>query len=238
MDWLFRTQALIGTQALNQLQNSTVAILGLGGVGGSCAEAICRAGVGKLILIDNDVFDITNLNRQLFSTLQTIGKPKVEVAAQRLHAIHPNCEIIQLPIFYTAENSNLLFSHPVDFIIDAIDTVSSKLHLIEHCYHHQIRLVSCMGTGNRLDPFQFQIGDIANTAGCGCGLARVVRRELKKRKIPKQTVLYSTEYPRKIEQGFLGDASHGRHAPASISFTPPVAGYLLASYVINQLLLS
>ncbi|MGI5958577.1 MAG: tRNA threonylcarbamoyladenosine dehydratase [Massiliimalia sp.] len=235
-DWLLRTQTLIGESAVKHLQQSCVAILGLGGVGGSCAEAICRAGVGKIILLDQDCFDITNLNRQLFATLDTIGVPKVEVAKKRLLSINPDCEIITLQEFFLPSNGDDLFALHPHMIIDAIDTVTSKLYLMERCYHEGIPLISSMGTGNRLDPSQFKIGDIADTAGCGCNLAKVIRRELKKRGIPKQTVLYSTEFPQKIDQGFVGDNAHGRHAPASISFTPPAAGYLLASYAVRTLI--
>lgn len=234
MYWLQRSEALIGTEAQNSLTRRCVAVLGLGGVGGSCAEALCRAGIGKLILIDPDTFDETNLNRQLFATRELIGSSKALAAQTRLKSIAPDCTVIPMEEFYQAENRNFIFNQRPDFIVDAIDTVSSKLDLIEQCFQRNIPLISCMGTGNRLDPSQFRIGDIADTAGCGDNLAKVIRRELKKRGIPRQTVLFSQEVPQKI--GFVGEAEHGRHSPASISFTPPVAGYIMASYVVRTLI--
>lgn len=235
-DWLLRTKTLIGLSAVEALSQSSVAVLGLGGVGGAAAEALCRAGVGKLILMDHDYFDLTNLNRQILATLPDVGKPKTQIAKERFSSINPNCEIIPLTEFYTAENSNCLFDQQPDFILDAIDTVTSKLHLMQSCYQRGVPLISSMGTGNRMDPTQFHIGDISETAGCGCNLAKVIRRELRKRDVPNQTVLYSTEIPRKLADGFVGEASHGRHSPASISFTPPVAGYIMAAYVVQKLI--
>lgn len=235
MEWLARTEALIGAQNLDRLGRLSIAVLGLGGVGGACAEALCRAGIGHLILIDHDRFDLTNLNRQLLATADMVGKEKTEAASARFRLIYPGCRITTLNEFYSAENREMLFSLQPDYIIDAIDTVSAKLDLMESCAQRDIPLISCMGTGNRLDPSQFQIGDISETAGCGDGLARVIRKELRKRAVPAQTVLYSTEVPKKV---CVGDAAqnHGRHSPASISFTPPVAGYLMAGYVVRSFL--
>jgi tRNA A37 threonylcarbamoyladenosine dehydratase len=234
MSWLQRSEALIGPQAIEFLSRQTVAVLGLGGVGGSCAEALCRAGIGRLILIDSDTFDETNLNRQVLATRPVIGKEKVTVAKERFLSIAPECEIQTICDFYLPDNREILFAHPIDFVADAIDTVSAKLDLMEECFRRNIPLISCMGTGNRLDPSRFRVGDIADTAGCGDNLAKVIRRELKKRSVPKQTVVYSLEPPQKI--GYIGDAEHGKHSPASISFTPPAAGYLMASYIIRTLL--
>ena len=233
-EWLTRTQALIGEDAIALLQKKTVAVLGLGGVGGSAAEALCRSGVGKLILVDRDTVSRSNLNRQLFATCRTIGQKKVEAATDRLLSICPDCQIAGYHEFYTPENREFLFSQKPDFIIDAIDTVTSKLDLMETCCQRGIPLISSMGTGNRLDPSQFTIGDIADTAGSGDNLAKVIRRELKKRGVPHQTVLYSKEAPQRI--GFVGEPEHGRHSPASISFVPPVAGYLLAGYAVRSLI--
>ena len=235
-DWLLRTRTLIGEEAVERLQRSTVAVLGLGGVGGSCAEAVCRAGVGRIILIDPDRFAITTLPRHLFATLYSVGSSKVETAKKRLLSIQPDCEIVGLEEFFEEANSSHLFEQKPDFVIDAIDTVTSKLYLMERCYGEGIPLISSMGTGNRLDPSQFRIGDISETAGCGCNLAKVFRRELKKRGVPRQDVLYSTEFPRKLDKGFVGEAEHGRHSPASISFVPPAAGYLLASFAVRKLI--
>lgn len=233
MSWLDRTALLIGEESMEQLKNSTVAIVGLGGVGGSAAEAICRMGVGRLILVDNDDIDDTNRNRQLFATADTVGMDKVEAAAQRLRAIDPHVQLILKKEFYLPENSDFLFDLQPDLILDAIDTVTSKLHLAKTCKEKNIPLVCCLGTGNRVDPSQLRWGDISLTAGCGCPLARVMRRELKKRDVTKQTVIFSVEEPHKA---IVGESDHGRHAPASCAFVPPAAGCLLASTGIRLLL--
>jgi tRNA A37 threonylcarbamoyladenosine dehydratase len=218
---------------MEKLKNSTVAIVGLGGVGGSAAEAICRMGVGRLILIDNDDVDDTNRNRQLFATAETVGMDKVDAAAMRLRAINPDAELILKKEFYLPENSDFLFDLQPDLILDATDTVTSKLHIAKTCKEKGIPLVCCLGTGNRVDPSQLRWGDISQTAGCGCPLARVMRRELKKRDVLKQTVIYSVEEPHKA---IVGESDHGRHAPASCAFVPPAAGCLLASAGIRLLL--
>ena len=231
--WLSRTELLIGADALHKLQQSKVAVIGLGGVGGAAAEALLRSGIGSLLLVDHDAVSETNLNRQLFATRQTIGIPKCEAARQRLSAISPECQIITEDSFYSADNRAALFAFSPDYVIDAIDTVSAKLDLAVQCSQHNIPLLMCLGTGNRRDPSRFRIGDIAETVGCGCGLARVMRRELKKRGVLRQTVLFSEELP---QTTVCPDSENGRHAPASISFCPPVAGYLLAGYAVNCLI--
>ncbi len=233
--WLARTELLIGKQAVAQLQQAKVAVIGIGGVGGAAAEALVRAGVGNLLLIDHDTVDVTNINRQLFTTANNIGCSKCEAGKARLLSINPNCNISVSEAFYAADNREPLLNFDPDFVIDAIDTVSAKLDLVVTCNERNIPLISCLGTGNRLDPTQFVIGDISDTAkcGCGCGLARVMRRELRKRKIYTHPVVYSTEIPKTI---VCPDSTNGRHSPASISFCPPVAGYLLASYAVKQLI--
>ena len=233
MSWLDRTALLIGEESMEKLKNSTVAIVGLGGVGGSAAEAICRMGVGRLILIDNDDVDDANRNRQLFATAETVGMDKVDAAAMRLRAINPDAELILKKEFYLPENSDFLFDLQPDLILDAIDTVTSKLHIAKTCKEKDIPLVCCLGTGNRVDPSQLRWGDISQTAGCGCPLARVMRRELKKRDVTRQTVIYSVEEPHKA---IVGESEHGRHNPASCAFVPPAAGCLLASAGIRLLL--
>lgn len=233
MSWLERTALLIGEEAMNVLKNSTVAILGLGGVGGSAAEAICRMGVGRLILVDNDSIDETNRNRQLFATAETVNMDKVDAALQRLRSISPETELVIKKKFYLPENSDFLFDLQPDLILDAIDTVTAKLHLAQTCKEKDIPLVCCLGTGNRVDPSQLRWGDISQTAGCGCPLAKVMRRELKKRDVIKQTVIYSVEEPHKV---IVGESEHGRHSPASCAFVPPAAGCLLASAGIRLLL--
>lgn len=231
-DFTQRTALLLGNENMEKLACSTVAILGLGGVGGACAEAIARSGVGKIILIDHDTIDITNINRQLFATHDNIGCKKITVAKKRLSSINPDIKIETLDIFYNDETKKELFSLKPDFVIDAIDTVSSKLNLAVECKNRNIPLIECLGTGNRLDPTKFKIGTIEDTAGCGCGLARVMRRELKARQVKNLPVLFSTEYPMSV----ISSNENGRHSPASISYCPPVAGYIIASYVIKRII--
>ncbi len=233
MAWLERSALLIGEDAMTALKNSTVAVLGLGGVGGSAAEAICRMGVGTLILVDSDTVDDTNRNRQLFATAETVGMDKIDAATQRLKAVNPEINLILKKEFYLPGNADFLFDLQPDLILDAIDTVTSKLHLAQSCQEKGIPLVCCLGTGNRVDPSQLRWGDISQTAGCGCPLARVMRRELKKRAVNHQTVIYSVEEPHKA---IVGQSEHGRHSPASCAFVPPAAGCLLASAGIRLLL--
>lgn len=232
-NWKCRTELLIGAEAVKALSGSRVAVIGLGGVGGAAAEALCRAGVGSLLLFDHDTISASNLNRQLFATRDTIGRLKAASAKERLLSICPECRIQTETSFYSGENRMPLLDFGPDFVIDAIDTVSAKLDLAALCKEEQIPSVICLGTGNRLDPSAFRIGDISDTAGCGCGLARVMRRELKKRGVTSQPVVYSTEPPKAV---VCPDSENGRHAPASISFCPPAAGCLLASYAVRRLI--
>ena len=190
--------------------------------------------MGHLLLIDHDRVDLTNLNRQLVATREVVGWRKTDAQEKRLRSICPEGDFTFTPEFYLPENHAFLFDWSPAFVVDAIDTVTAKLHLAQECQTRHVPLVTCLGTGNRLDPSQLRIGDICETAnGCGCGLARVMRRELKKRGVTSQTVLYSLETPRKT---VCPDSQNGRHAPASIAFVPPAAGYLIASYVVRRLL--
>lgn len=233
-DWLQRTELLLGAEAVTCLQNARVAVLGLGGVGGAAAEGLCRAGVGHLMLIDHDTIDITNLNRQLLATTDTVGMQKAQAAAARMQSINPKGDFYPMPRFYLPEDSAFLYGWNPDFVVDAIDTVTAKLHLVQTCQARSIPLITCLGTGNRLNPSLLRIGDLAETAnGCGCGLARVLRRELRSRGILHTPVLYSLEAPRKA---VCPDSGHGRHAPGSVSFVPPSAGFLLASHVVKTIL--
>ncbi len=231
--WKNRTELLIGSEATEKLKNARVAVIGLGGVGGAAAEALCRAGIGSLLLFDHDTISESNLNRQLLATRDTIGIAKTAAARERLLSINPSCEIVPEGSFYSAENRAPLIAYRPDFVVDAIDTVSAKLDLAILCKEEAIPSIICLGTGNRLDPSAFRVGDITDTAGCGCGLARVMRRELKQRGVIKQAVVYSVEQPRTV---VCPDSENGRHAPASISFCPPAAGCLLASYVVRKLI--
>ena len=231
-----RTRLLLGDEAMEALSRACVAVAGAGGVGGACAEALVRCGLGKLILVDNDSVSLTNLNRQLFATGDSVGLLKVEAARRRLLSLNPALDYEPLPVFYTDESKAELFSRKPDLVIDAIDTVSAKLSLAAECRARGIPIITCLGTGNRLDPSAFRIGTVEDTAGCGCGLARVMRRECKKRGITGLPVVYSQEPPRPVAIPETEDAPlFGRHPPASVSFCPPVAGYLLASWAVRQL---
>lgn len=228
-DWLDRSLPLFGEDFLNKIHNKTVAVVGLGGVGGTCCEALCRFGIGRLILLDYDKIQETNRNRQLFATKSTVGLSKCDAAIHRLNEITDDTEFVSLNIFYSEDTSDILFSHSPDIIIDAIDCVSSKIHLIATAKEKNIPILSCLGTGNRLDPSKFRIGKLEETAGCGCGLARVIRRECKKRNISPTLVLYSTEQPIKIAI----DEKDGKRPPASSPSCPPVAGYILAAEAVK-----
>ena len=233
MDWLARSQAVLGANTISRLQNSRIAVLGLGGVGGSAAESLCRSGIGHLLLVDADHFEESNLNRQTLSTRKNLGVSKVQAAKERLLDISPTCQIELAQTFYLPENRDFLFDFEPDVVVDAIDTVTAKLDLAQECYQRKIPLIACLGTGNRLHPELLRIGDVADTAGCGCPLAKVYRRELKKRGVPHQTVVYSTELPLPV---CVETTEHGRHSPGSVAFVPPAAGYLLASWVVQQFL--
>ncbi|MBP0963635.1 MAG: tRNA threonylcarbamoyladenosine dehydratase [Oscillospiraceae bacterium] len=233
-EWTDRTRLLIGQQGTDLLKNARAAVLGLGGVGGNAAEALCRAGVGHLLLVDNDEVDLTNLNRQLLATRDMVGRSKCEAALARLRSINPEADLQTAQQFYLPENSSFLFDFCPDIVIDAIDTVTAKLHLAEECHRRGIALYASMGTGNRLDPSQLRCGDIADTAGTGCPLARVIRRELRKRGVPGLQVVYSLEQP--IQGINANDGEHGRHSPGSAPFVPPAAGLLLASAAVRNYL--
>lgn len=232
-DFTQRTELLLDKGSMEKLYASTVCVVGIGGVGGACAEALVRCGVGNIILFDHDTIDISNVNRQLFATTKNVGTQKTTAAKERLLDINPKLNLTLFPTFYNEETATTLFDTKPDYIVDAIDTVSSKLHLIKSCLDNNIRIVSSLGTGNRTDPTKFLIGNITDTSGCGCGLARVMRHELRARGIETLDVLYSTEFPKKV----ISSSENGRHSPASISFCPPVAGYIIASHVIKGLIL-
>jgi len=227
-----RTALLIGEDALCRLMNSRVAIFGLGGVGGQCAEALVRSGVGHMLLIDGDSVSRSNINRQLIATQSAIGQRKVDVCRQRLLDIIPFSDIQTLDIFYTAENADAVDISAFDCIVDAIDTVSSKLILAELAYKAGVPVISCMGAGNKLDPSQFEVTDINKTTFCP--LARVMRKELKKRGVPSLRVIYSRE-PAISPQGEAEVRYSGRPTPGSASFCAPAAGLLCAAEVVKVL---
>ena len=234
-----RTALLIGDEGVEKLKKSRVAVFGIGGVGSFVAEALARAGVGTLALFDNDTVSESNINRQLIALHSTVGKSKTEVMKQRINDIDPSVEVAANDLFYSAETADEFDPKNFDFVVDAIDTVSSKLLLIERCAETDTPIISCMGTGNHLDPSKFAITDINKTSTCP--LARVMRLELKKRGIKKLKVLYSTEQPIKPEtdekliQEEQQKGSSRRQIPGSISFVPSVAGLMIAGEVIRNL---
>lgn len=225
-----RTARLIGEESVSALSQKNVCIFGIGGVGSFAAEALCRAGVGALTLIDGDVVAESNINRQLIALHSTVGAPKVDVMKARMLDINPDARVTALPLFYDESTCNQVDLSAFDYVVDAIDSVPSKLLLIQRCHELNVPIISCLGTGNKLDPSQFEITDIAKTSVCP--LARILRRELKKSGIARHTVLYSRETPRKP----LFEDENGRSSPASIAFVPPVAGLMLAGHVVRALI--
>ena len=219
-----RTKSLIGENSLEKLANSKVAIFGIGGVGGYVVEALVRAGIGEIDLIDNDTINPTNINRQIVALHSTLGQYKVDVAKNRALDINPNIKINTFKTFFDENTINEFDFSKYDYVIDAIDSVKSKILLIKTCKSLNIPIISSMGTGNKLDPLKFEIADISKTSVCP--LARVMRSELKKQGIKNLKVLYSKEEP--IKTGF--------RTPSSISFVPPVAGLVIAGYVIKKLI--
>ena len=227
-----RTAMLLGPGALEILSAKHVAVFGVGGVGGFCAEALARAGVGSLTLVDDDTVSESNLNRQLVALRSTIGLPKTEVMAARIQDINPDCRVTILTKRYTEQNKEEFFSLRFDFIADCIDSVACKTSLIETAIQRNVPIISAMGTGNKLDPTKFVITDLAKTSGCP--LARVMRRELKLRGILHHTVLYSTEPALKP----LFQPDEGKSVPGSVSWVPSCAGLMMAGHIIQTLIRS
>lgn len=227
-----REAMLLGEAALTRLSHASVALFGVGGVGSYAAEALARGGVGRIILIDNDVVSLSNINRQLCALHSTVGRYKTDVAAERIRDICPETEVCVRREFVLPENIDSFGLADVDYVIDAIDTVSGKLAIIEECYKHGTPVISCMGTGNKLDPTAFTVTDITKTNTCP--LARVMRRELKQRGIPHLKVVYSTEAP--LTPVCQAVSENGKSIPASISFVPPVAGLIAASEAIKHII--
>lgn len=228
-----REELMFGKDAVEKLKNSGVAIFGIGGVGGYVAESLARGGVGKIDLIDNDTVSITNLNRQIFALHSTIGKLKTHVARDRIKDINPDCDVQTYEIFYLPENSAQFDLGKYDYIIDAIDTVSGKIELAVNAQKANVPIISSMGTGNKVDPTQFEVCDIYKTSICP--LARVMRRELKQRGIKKLKTVYSKEIPLTPKE-ISEEISSKRQIPASNSFVPPVAGLIIAGEVIKDLI--
>lgn len=229
-----RTELLIGEEGLNRLADATVMVLGVGGVGSHCIEALARSGVGTLILVDNDKVSQTNINRQSIAYLSTVGDYKTKLMKDRIDDISPRTNVFTYETFILPENLHEIFERKVDYIIDAIDTVTAKLAVVEYAKEHNIPIISCMGTGNKLHPELFEITDISKTTVCP--LCKVMRKELKERGIYHLKVLYSKEKPIDISARTTGEDKGMRRAlPGSISFVPPVAGLLIAGEVIREI---
>lgn len=227
-----RQQMLLGDVAVEKLHNCHVAVFGIGGVGSFCAEALARAGIGRLTLVDDDVVSISNLNRQLVALHSTIGMSKAQVMANRIRDIDPNCNVMTVSRRYEASSREEFFQLNFDFIADCIDSVTCKIDLIQTALQRNVPIISSMGTGNKLDPSKFQITDISKTSGCP--LARVIRKELRDRGILHHTVLYSTEPAIKPQ---ITISEQGKRAvPGSVSWVPSCAGLMIAGYIVRQLI--
>ena len=229
-----RTELLIGKESMEKLRQATVIVFGVGGVGSHCIEALARSGIERLILVDNDKVALTNINRQSIAYQSTLGEYKTKLMKDRIWDINPDAEVITHETFVLPDNLSEVFDRKVDYIVDAIDTVTAKLALAVYAKENDIPIISCMGTGNKLHPELFEITDISKTTVCP--LCKVMRRELKNRGIHHLKVLYSNEKPidttgRKTQE----DVGARRSLPGSISFVPPVAGLLIAGQVIREI---
>ncbi|GIP31429.1 ThiF family adenylyltransferase [Paenibacillus sp. J2TS4] len=240
-----RTELAIGPEGLDVMKRSTVAVLGVGGVGSFAVEALARTGVGRIVMIDKDVVDITNVNRQLHALLSTVGRQKTELMKERVRDINPECDAVALQMFYTEETYEKLFEYPLDYVIDASDTISYKIHLIKQCLQRKISLISSMGAANKMDPTRFQVADISKTSMDP--IARVIRQKLRKEGITKGVkVVFSTEEPvkpreevtRQIVPENAPEIRKAQQPPASNAFVPPVAGLIMVSVAVRDLLKS
>ncbi len=228
-----RTKLLLGEEGMKKLALSRVIVFGVGGVGGYAAEALVRSGIGSIDIVDNDKVSLTNLNRQILALHSTVGRDKLDVAAERFKDINPDCKITAHKVFFLPETSAQFDFRNYDYIIDCIDTVKGKLEIIKKASEAGVKVISSMGAGNKLDPSLFRIADITKTSVCP--LARVMRRELKKLGIRHLKCVYSTETPL-VPQGDESSERKGNGiAPGSIAFVPSVAGLLIASEVIREL---
>ena len=242
-DPLIRTRLLVGDEAVRRLEKARVAVFGVGGVGGFCVEALARAGVGALDLYDDDTVSESNLNRQIVALHSTLGQPKAEVMAGRVRDINPACQVRAIRMFYLPQNAGQVDLSQYDYVVDCIDTVTAKLELVTRCTALQVRIISAMGSGNKLDPTAFQVSDLSRTQGCP--LARVMRKELRRRGIEHLKVVWSPEEPRSPLRPMEAEVPAGtdtrpssaarRDTPGSISFVPAAAGLVLASAVIREL---
>ena len=243
-DQFSRAAMLYGRENIDKLKNRRVAVFGIGGVGGHCVEALCRCGVGAIDIFDGDVVDITNINRQIAATHKTVGQDKVAAMRERLLDINPEAVVTAVKIFYLPETADTVDLSVYDYIVDAVDTVTAKLELISRAASLSVPIISSMGAANKLDPTAFEVADIYETSVCP--LARVMRAELRKRGVEALKVVYSKEPP--IKQNYAAEAenasasdieagTHLHRIPASNAFVPPVAGLIIASEVIKDLLI-
>lgn len=229
-----RTELLLGKEKLEKIRKASVMVLGVGGVGSHCVEALARAGIGRLILVDNDTVSVTNINRQSIAYHSTVGRYKTEVMRERIADICPGTEVVTYETFILQDNIDGLFEEKPDYIVDAVDTVTAKLAVIQRALREGIPIISCMGTGNKLHGELFEIEDISRTSVCP--LCKVMRRELKKRGIEHVKVLYSKEKPVDVSGRDTGEDKGARRSlPGSISFVPPVAGLLIAGEVVREI---
>ncbi|GAK42280.1 tRNA threonylcarbamoyladenosine dehydratase [Paenibacillus urinalis] len=239
-----RTELAIGPEGLEKLKNSTVAVLGIGGVGSMAVEALARTGVGRIIMIDKDVVDITNINRQIHALTTTIGQKKADLMVDRVKLINPEIDAIALNMFYTEETYEELFKYELDYVLDASDTIIYKIHLIKECMERGIPMISSMGAANKMDPSKFQVADISKTSMDP--MARVIRNKLRKEHGIKKgvKVVFSTEQPMKPRQDVTDkivpenapEIRKAKQPPASNAFVPPVAGLIMVSEAIKDLL--
>lgn len=233
-DQFTRTRMLLGDDAVKRLAGSHVAVFGVGGVGGYVVEILARSGIGRLDLIDNDEVCLTNLNRQLLALHSTLGRKKVDVAAERVHDINPHCEVRTFPIFYLPENADELDFSRYDYVVDCIDTVTAKLELIRRCHRMNIPLISCMGAANKMEPTGFRIADLSKTQSDP--LAKVIRKKLRKEGIHHVKVVYSEETPIKPRLEETSELSQKRSIPASNAFVPATAGLICSGEVVKDLI--
>ena len=235
MNQFSRTEMLIGKDNLQKLKNSKVAIFGIGGVGSYVAEGLVRSGIEKFVLVDNDKVSETNINRQIIATTKTIGEYKVDLMKQRILDINPNSKVETYRTFYMPDSKEQILDSSINYIIDAIDTVTAKIYLVEQAAKLNIPIISSMGTGNKLEPTKFEITDIYKTSVCP--LAKVMRKELKTRNIKRLKVLYSKEEPIKQDKR-LEETINKKQVPGSVSFVPSVAGLIIAGEVVKDLMCS
>lgn len=230
-DFFYRTECLIGKQNMERLKNSTVAVFGIGGVGSFCVEGLARAGVGKFILVDNDTINRSNINRQIHALEDTVGQFKTLCQKERILKINKDANVTTYEIFYLKETMDKADIKNCDYIVDAMDTISAKLTLIKYAKENGIKIISCMGTGNKFDNKAFKVADIFDTRVCP--LCKVMRKELKAINIESLKVVYSEEEPKQFEKVKKDNA---REIPASISFVPSVAGLIICGEVIKSLI--